>query len=137
MIWLNSRGFVSASSSNDFEREGLDASKVLQLEAERLEEQPVGSQLQVRDYLVTASKFAELCGGLEVSLRKRQDLKIWTVCILKVYGELEVEMFGKQGNENSLSVDEVLEVYERRSNGAVEETGETRATRNTRGIAVS
>ncbi|WP_454441793.1 hypothetical protein [Vibrio bathopelagicus] len=104
--------FVSASSSNDFEREGLDASKVLQLEAERLEEQPVGSQLQVRDYLVTASKFAELCGGLS-EFEKKAGLEDMDCLYFKYMEELEVEMFGKQGNENSLSVDEVLEVYER------------------------
>ncbi len=66
------------------------------------------------------SKFAELCGGLSEFHEKKAGLEDMDCLYFKYMEELEVEMFGKQGSENSLSVDEVLEVYERRDYGSAE-----------------
>lgn len=100
------KSYVNGSSTNDFEREGMDVGNVLERELERLGESPEGTQLQVRDYLVTASKFAELCGGL-VEFERKAGLEDMDCIYMKYKEDLEVEMFGREnlGAAESLSVD--------------------------------
>lgn len=58
------KGFVSGSSDNDFETQGMDVDELLKLECERLQEQPKGTAYLVDERLRVASQFAQLCGGL-------------------------------------------------------------------------
>lgn len=110
------KSYVNGSSTNDFEREGMDVGNVLERELERLGESPEGTKLQVRDYLVTASKFAELCGGL-VEFERKAELEDMDCMYMRYMEDLEVEMFGRENvgvaESLSLSVDEVMEIYGR------------------------
>ncbi|GEA50047.1 hypothetical protein VIN01S_08510 [Vibrio inusitatus NBRC 102082] len=111
------KSYVNGSTINDFERDGLDADSVLEREVERLGECPEGTLLNVKDYLVTASKFAELCGGL-TQFEDKAELEDMNCMYLKYMEDLEVEMFSKENASSteslSLSVDQVIEIYERR-----------------------
>ncbi|WP_133151520.1 hypothetical protein [Vibrio breoganii] len=116
------KAFVNShtGSTEDFEREGLVGSEVLKRESERLRERPMGTNLQVRDYLATGSKFAELCGGL-VEFEKKAGLEDEHCMYLKYLEELEVEMFGRdninsglgQSLSQSFSVDDIIDIHQK------------------------
>ncbi|MCK8071587.1 hypothetical protein [Vibrio sp. 1CM23M] len=58
-------GGSEATNINDFETNGLAMGEVLQIEAERLGEEPKGTDLLVSSYYQKLSKFSQLANGLE------------------------------------------------------------------------